>query len=101
MLIAVYIARVFSRAPRAFGWACVVCMLAPPLNFLYVAIVGKLERLKRSLSGFVLMLSDSFMTSSMVCLGGLGIEALLSKVRGYPFCSRPLDRNIQEIERRG
>ena len=56
-----------------FGWTCAVHMLAPPLNFLYVVIQqsGSLKpssQLKRSLSGFVRMFSNSFITSSMVQL---------------------------------
>ena len=48
-----------------FRWVGVVRMLAPPLNFLYVAIQQSgsskpLSRLKRSLSGFVRMLSEGF-----------------------------------------
>ena len=32
VLIGVYVARVLAWAPRAFRWACMVCMLAPPLK---------------------------------------------------------------------
>ena len=79
-----------------------VRMLAPPLNFLYVAIQQSgsskpLSRLKRSLSGFVRMFSDSFMTSSMVRLARCR-TFVASQRMGWSFvhaCSAIADLSVR------
>ena len=91
-------------APRATAWACrrrALLKLAPPFSFLYVAIQQSgssypLSLLKRASSGVVLMLSASFMTSSMVRLARCKIS-VSAQLIGWSFahaCSAMADLYI-------
>ena len=94
-------------APRTSVWACLrqaLLKLAPPFNFLNVAIQQwgssyPLSLLKRASSGVVRMLSASYMTSSIVRLARGKIFAS-AQLTGWPFahaCSAMADLSVRHL----
>ena len=92
-------------APRASVWVCrrrALLKLAPPFNFLNVAIQQSgssypLSLLKRASSGVVRMLSASFMTSSIVRLARHKIF-VSAQLIGWSFahvCSAMADLSVR------
>ena len=96
-----------SLAPRASLRACrrrALLKLAPPFNFLNVAIQQSgssypLSLLKRASSGVVRMLSASFMTSSIVRLARCKIF-VSAQLIGWSFvhaCSAMADSSVRHL----
>ena len=94
-------------APHATAWACrrrALFKLAPPFNFLNVAIQQSgssypLSLLKHASSGVVRMLSASFITSSMVRLARCKIF-VSAQLIGWSFphaCSAMADLSVRHL----